>query len=123
MKPKRAPPPPLPLQMALSRWDGEGGAGPDGPQTEPAAAARAVPVEKSPAGELDLLHARVIALENLVISLLANSSGPQLEPARQMAACIAPHPGATRHPLTIAAAARMIDLVARAARFRGGKIS
>ena len=120
---KHAQPSAPPLQSALSRWDGEGGAGPEGPQTEPAAMHHEVSAAKMSDAEFDLLHARVIALENLAISLLAQSTGRQLEQARQMAACISPHPDATQHPLAIRAAALMIDLVARAARIQGGKTS
>ena len=68
--------------------------------------------------ELVQLRIRVIALENLVITLLAEASDRQLGLAREMAAYIAPRPGFTHHPLTIHAAAQMIDLVNRASHFR-----
>jgi hypothetical protein len=70
------------------------------------------------AAELGALHIRVIALENLVISLLATASDRQLEQAREMARYISPRPGFAHHPLTTHAAAHMVDLVERAARFR-----
>jgi hypothetical protein len=63
----------------------------------------------------------VIALENLVISLLAAASDRQLDLAREMAAFISPRSGFTHHPLTIHAAAKMIDLVDRAGYFRAVK--
>lgn len=65
------------------------------------------------------LHVRVIALENLVIALLASATEHQLECAREMAAYISPRAGATPHPLTIHAAAEMVSLVERALHFRG----
>ena len=68
--------------------------------------------------ELRQLHVRVIALENLVISLLADASDRQLTLAREMAVFIVPRPGFTAHPLTVHAAAQMISLVERAGRFR-----
>ena len=68
--------------------------------------------------EWTALHVRVIALENLVISLLATASNVQLAQARDMASIIAPRLGVTPHPLTTHAAARMVDLVERAVRFR-----
>jgi hypothetical protein len=68
--------------------------------------------------ELVQLRIRVIALENVVISLLAEASDRQLDLIREMAAFICPRPGFTQHPLTIQAATQMIDLVERAARFR-----
>lgn len=64
------------------------------------------------------LRARVIALENLVISLLAQSTESQLALAREMATFIAPRPGYTPHPLTMRAADEMRSLVDRAGQFR-----
>jgi hypothetical protein len=68
--------------------------------------------------ELVQLRIRVIALENLVIALLAQASERQVGVARDMAAYISPKPGYTAHPLTIQAAGQMIDLVERAGQFR-----
>jgi hypothetical protein len=62
------------------------------------------------------LHIRVIALENLVIFLLAAASDQQLELAREMAPYISPRPGFTPHPLTTHAVVDMIDLLERASR-------
>jgi hypothetical protein len=104
-------------QRALSRGDNEGGAEPSGPQVNPALAESQVPMPENNTAELGALHVR-IALENLVISLLAAASGEQLEQAREMARYITPRPGFTHHPLTTHAAAHMVDLVERAARFR-----
>jgi hypothetical protein len=69
------------------------------------------------------LRIRVIALENLLIALLANVSDRQLDLAREMAAYISPRPGYTPHSLTIQAAALMIDLIERAGQFRDEKSS
>jgi hypothetical protein len=103
---------------ALSRWDNEGGAGPDGPQ-EGEALAEALPeIPVLTNAELVQLRIRVIALENLLIALLAEASGRQLDIAREMATYITPRPGFTHHPLTVQAAAHMIDLIDRAGRFR-----
>jgi hypothetical protein len=68
--------------------------------------------------ELVQLRVRVIALENLLIALLADASDRQLILAREMAAYISPRPGYTQHPLTIHAAAHMVDLAQRANQFR-----
>jgi hypothetical protein len=105
-------------QLALARWDNEGGAGPCGPQEGqiPTEAQSGVPELTN--AELVQLRVRVIALENLVISLLAEAPDKQLDLAREMAAFISPRPGFTHHPLTIHAATHMIDLVDRAAHFR-----
>lgn len=103
---------------SLSRWDNEGGAGPDGPQ-EGEASREALPeIPELTNAELVQLRIRVIAVENLVIALLAEASGRQFDIAREMAAYITPRPGFTHHPLTVQATAHMIDLVDRAGRFR-----
>ena len=100
---------------ALSRWDNEGGAGPCGPQV-PDGAQPEVPQLTN--AELVQLRVRVIALENLVIALLAGASDRQLVLAREMAAHIAPRPGFTPHHLTTHAAGQMLDMVERSAHFR-----
>jgi hypothetical protein len=99
--------------QALSRWDNEGGAGP-----EVIPAAGKAPIPEMSNAELVALRVRVIALENLLISLLATASNKQLELAREMAGYISPRPGFTPHPLTTHAAAHMIDLIERSYRFR-----
>src|SRR5438477_12772220 len=98
-------------QMALSRWDNEGGAGPQGPQGGMLSAEMESEVPELTNTELVQLRVRVIALENLVITLLAQASDRQLDFAREMAAYISPRPGFTQHPLTVRAAAQMIDLI------------
>jgi hypothetical protein len=70
--------------------------------------------------EIGALHIRVIALENLLIALLAAASDQQRSMAREMAGYISPRPGFTPHPLTIHAADHMTDLLDRAARLAGG---
>ena len=104
-------------QMATSRWENEGGAGPCGPN----GSLTSDEMEYSPhLSNTDLvqLRVRVIALENLMIMLLAETSDRQLDLTREMAAYISPRPGFKHHPLTIRAAAEMINLVERAGRFR-----
>jgi hypothetical protein len=68
--------------------------------------------------ELAQLRVRVVALENLVIALLAQAPDHQLLLAREMAVHISPRPGFTRHRLTLHAAGEMLSLVDRAQRFR-----
>ena len=69
--------------------------------------------------ELVQLQSRVIALENLVVALLAQGTVQQLELARNMASYISPRVGSKPHPLTTHAAARMVHFVERADHFRG----
>ena len=99
---------------ALSRWDNEGGAGRDVPKESHAHVLPDPDIPNLTDAELIQLRVRVIALENLMIMLLAEGSDRQLALAREMAAYISPRPGFTRHPLTIQAAAHMIDLADRA---------
>ena len=108
-------------QLALSRWDNDGGA-----ESDPAAVVN--PAELQPEfhpltnAELVQLRVRVIALENLVIALLAAGSDRQRTLARDKAAHIAPSADFTQHPLTIRAATQMVGLVERACRVRGDQV-
>ena len=109
-------PDPAQLRLgALSRWDNEGGAIPRCMEGAFDEQSEVPPLTNA---ELVQLRIRVIALENLVISLLSQSSDRQLDLVREMAAYISPRPGFTPHPLTIRAAAEMIHLVERAGPFR-----
>lgn len=105
-------------ERALSRWESKGGAGPAG--ADSASGFRKPEADSPPLtnAELVQLQVRVIALENLVIALLAQAGEQQLEDIRGMAAYISPRQGFTPHRLTIHAAAEMISLVDRADRFR-----
>jgi len=110
-------------QRALSRWDNEGGATPSGPQTSAVSGELGSgdvrhEVPDLTGREVIQLRIRVIALENLMIALLAEAPQRQCELARAMAGYILPKPGSTPHPLTIRAASLMVDLVERADHFR-----
>jgi hypothetical protein len=99
--------------QALARWETEGGA--VSPVAIPDDEAVRAPALTN--AEVVQLQVRVVALENLVIALLAESSQAQRELAREMAAYISPRPGFTRHPLTLHAARHMLHLVERAEHF------
>lgn len=105
-------------QMALSRWDNEGGASIHGPQEALASDELETRVPALTEAEIRQLRVRVIALENLVIALLARGSEQQAGLAREMAAFISPRPGFTHDPMTLRAAVHMNDLVDRSHRFR-----
>ena len=105
---------------ALSRWDNEGGAGADSLPAGAAVGSAPVADPAAAATEAEQLRGRVIALENLVIALLAQAPVAQLELAREMAAHISPRPGFTPHHLTLRAADEMRSLVDRASPFRAG---
>ena len=106
-------------QMALSRWENEGGAGRRRPQEGLVSDEVQSEVPELTNAELVQLRIRAIALENLVITLLAETSDRQLDLVREMADYISPRLGVTQHPLTIHAAAEMNHLVERALHFRG----
>lgn len=108
----------LQRERALLRSESKGGTGLDRDQDGPMADRVQTDVPPLTNTELVQLHARVIALENLVIALLAEAPDRQLALAREMSAYIAPRPGFTRHPLTVDGAALMISLVERARHFR-----
>lgn len=98
---------------ALARWDNEGGA-----LAATTLDAHTTLPEMTNA-ELVLLRVRVIALENLLIVLLAEGSDNQRRAACEMADIISPRVGATPHVLTRRAAQHMIDLVDRAVHIKG----
>jgi hypothetical protein len=104
-------------QRALSRWENEGG---KPPSLDLARAERALQGEipEMTNAEIVTLRVRVIALENLMISLLATASSDQIRLIREMAGYISPRPGVTPHPLTIHAGEHMVDLLERSTRFR-----
>lgn len=105
------------LQLALFEWDVDGGAG--AWILEPESPLCNVPPDTPPLANAELvqLHIRVIALENLVTSLLSEASDRQRMLAQEMAAYISPRPGATQHPATVRAAAHMLRLVGHARHF------
>ena len=103
-------------QRALSHWDSDGAAEPSpSSDLDPGQP----PLPSIGEAEVQALHVRVIALENLVVGLLMAASEQERESAREMASRIVPRPGVTRHPLTIHAAAHMASLVERATRLLG----
>ena len=73
---------------------------------------------RSTAMDVVRLHVRTIALENLVIALLAGASKRQLESVLAMASYIAPRAGHTGHRLTLGASQQIVDIVNRAKRVR-----
>lgn len=100
-------------RSALQRRDGEGGA----VARTPASSA----TSSFDDAELVQLRMRVVALEGIVLALLAHGSGPQRSAAARMAGHILPRMGATPHPLTIRAARRITQLVDRAHRLNAAR--
>lgn len=108
---------------ALSRWGNEGGVSREGAQDS------AIPNDclagdesRLTNAELIQLRVRVIALENLLIALLADALVCQTARVRELESYISPKPSFTSQLLTTRAAAHMIDLVERAALFRSASV-
>lgn len=102
----------------IGRWENEGGS--------VRVWHRNVPVEEKSAtvageiGDAETTNARVrlIAIENIIVALLANAPDDRLELIREMADYISPRPGMTPHRLTIEAARNMLAVVERAEHYR-----
>ncbi len=105
-------------QRALSHWENEGGACLRQSGTAATGGKRHSAEPPLANAELLQLRIRVIALENLMIAVLAASPDRRLERARELACHISPRPGFTPHRLTIRAAAQMVHLIERAGFFR-----
>ena len=101
-------------RRALGRWENEGGS--TGGWSHPEQAAT-VAGEIGDA-EIANIRVRLIALENLVVALLAEAPERQSELVREMARYISPRPGVTPHRLTIEAARNMLAIVERAAHYK-----
>lgn len=106
---------------ALSRWENDGGSTAEWPFAAPGAEpGDSIPLTNA---ELVQLRIRVIALENLVIALLAEAPARQRALVREMATYISPRRGYTPHPLTLRAADEMLSLVDRSSRFSSPPMS
>ena len=105
-------------RRVIGRWENEGGS--------VRAWHREMPVEEKSitvAGEIGdaetaNTRVRLIAIENIIVALLANAPDDRLELIREMADFISPRPGMTPHRLTIEAARNMLAIVDRAEHYR-----
>ena len=100
---------------ALSRWDNEGGA------LSRTAASPVREAQPTAATDAELVHlrVRVIALETIVIALLASGPPRQSVLAGEMADLIRPRDGSVPHPLTLEAAHLIDALIQRSRHFAG----
>lgn len=98
---------------AIGRWENEGGSFTGLHEHQ-------MPTVVGEIGDAEAgnLRVRLIALENLVIALLAGAPEDQSALVREMAAYISPRPGATPHRLTVEAARNMLALIERAAHYK-----
>ena len=99
---------------AIGRCENEGGPDHASPHSETAST---VAGEIGDAEEGNI-RVRLIALENIVVALLAGASQTQHEAIGDIVRYILPREGKTRHRLTIEAARNMVALVERADQFK-----
>ena len=108
-------------RRAIGRWENEGGAASawqhEGPEPENGATV-AGEIGDAEAGNI---RVRLIAIENILVALLADAPEDRLDLIREMAAFISPRPGMTPHRLTIEAARNMLAIVERAEHYRGNR--
>ena len=104
------------IEVALSRWENEGGAFASIPSVCCETPQEGVSSLRT---ELDHIRIRLITIENLLIVLLAQSNEESRELGDEMANYISPRPGATAHRATLKAAAQMRHLLKRAQHFEG----
>lgn len=64
------------------------------------------------------LKVRLIAIENILVALLASASEEQLELVRRMAGYISPRQGTTPHRMTIEAARNIVATLGRAEHYK-----
>ena len=64
------------------------------------------------------LKVRLIAIENILVALLASASEEQLELVRRMAGYISPRQGTTPHRMTIEAARNIVATLERAEHYK-----
>ena len=106
----------LQRRRALSRWENEGGA-----VCQPSTASDDRELANAPVlsnSDLVRLRIRVIALENLVIALLARAPVESLNLVREMAADMTQSPGFSDDRMTVRAVDEMLLLLERSAHFR-----
>jgi hypothetical protein len=105
-------------RRVIGRWENEGGSVRNWH--------RDTPVEEhsiTVAGEIGDAEAantrvRLIAIENIIVALLADAPDDRLELIREMATFISPRPSKTPHRLTVEAARNMLAIVERAEHYR-----
>jgi hypothetical protein len=101
---------------AITRWENEGGG------TRNATGQSNQPTVVGSVGDAEDVNIRVrlIALENIVVALLAGAPNPSTDLVRDMARHILPRDGASPHRLTIEAAHKMLAMVERAEHYKSG---
>lgn len=105
-------------QRVIGRWENEGGATSAWHHEAPAIAGAATVAGEIGDAEAANIRVRLIAIENIIVALLADAPDERLDLIREMANFILPRPGMTPHRLTIEAARNMLAIVERAEHYR-----
>lgn len=104
------------LRAAFSIWESEGGGHTQWMQSQSAPHSDVPqPIDT----EVEHFRIQMIAMKNLLITMLAHASERQLELGDQMAAFISARPGFIHHPRTVAAVTPTTHPVHRARYFQG----
>jgi hypothetical protein len=101
-------------RRVIGRWENEGGAVTSWEHEAQPEFERATVVGEIGDAEAVNIRVRLIAIENIIVALLANAPDDRLELIKEMAEFISPRPGMTPHRLTTEAARNMLTIVERA---------
>lgn len=102
----------------IGRWENEGGGVTSWEHEAQPESERATVVGEIGDAEAVNIRVRLIAIENIIVALLAHGPDDRLELIKEMAEFISPRPGMTPHRLTTEAARNMLALVERAEHYR-----
>ena len=105
-------------RRVIGRWENEGGSVRIWHRTTPADENPPTVAGEIGDAEAANIRVRLIAIENIIVALLANAPDDRLELIREMADFVSPRPGMTPHRLTIEAARNMLAIVERAEHYR-----
>ena len=108
-------------RLAVGRWENEGGAISAWRHEGRAPENYATVAGEIGDAETANIRVRLIAIENILVALLADAPEDRIELVREMAQFISPRPGMTPHRLTIEAARNMLAIVERAEHYRGDR--
>lgn len=108
-------------RRVIGRWENEGGAPSTWQHDEPEQENYATVAGEIGDAQAGNIRVRLIAIENILVALLAEASDDRLELIREMAEFISPRPGMTPHRLTLEAARNMRAIIERAEQYRDGR--
>jgi hypothetical protein len=105
-------------RRAIARWENDGGTASDWQHAPNGTRKQATVLGAIGDAETVNIRVRLIAIENIIVALLAEAPDERLDLIREMAEFISPRAGMTPHRLTIEAAHNMLAIVERAEHYR-----